>query len=578
VKQYSENGPSYQNETGDFEEGHLLLGRDLGLMGIDPAARRLLGAEKLSKEQGVFDRLATTPGWIETRSNLDRVLREGRPRVDCTGNIPAAGGRAVACRYSVHPVFAGAEQLIGVLLSLKKMPPKALVAPGARPSRPLAYLPRMGFGEIYEELPEAVFTVDRRRRITSFNRAAEAVTGYPKKAALGKPCWRVLRSDACRTACPLSEILRKGGMNHDQEVVITRSSGERCPGVVSTNALRDSQGGVSGAIQTFHPAAAQESIVPPVARQDGFWGMIGQSLPMRRLFSLLPDVARSDAAVLICGETGTGKDLLARAIHRLSGLRDAPFVTVNCSALAETLLESELFGHVKGAFTGAERDKPGRFELAGTGTLLLDEIGELKPSLQVKLLRVLEQRSYERVGGTRAQPFKARLISATNIDLKCALEEGRFREDLFFRLRTVSLRLPPLRERKEDIPALVRHFIRLFNRKHDKRVRDLDPKVMRSFLKYHWPGNVRELERCLEHAFVFVKGPVIFASHLPDFDEGPLAGRPLIPPVRSGGNPADPRNVLWALKVTGGRRKEAAALLGISRTSMWRRMKAMELL
>ncbi len=239
---------------------------------------------------------------------------------------------------------------------------------------------------------------------------------------------------------------------------------------------------------------------------------------MQELFQLLPDVAASPTNVLIQGESGTGKELVARAIHHHSSYREGPFVAVNCSALAETLLESELFGHEKAAFTGAIRSKVGRFELARGGTLFLDEIGELKPELQVKLLRVLEQRVFERVGGTRLIPMEARIISATNRDLIKALADGSFREDLFYRLRTVPITLPPLRDRIEDLPPLVEHFLGRLNQKYQKEVRGLDPKVMAQFLKYPWPGNVRELERILEYAFVFVKGPVIFERNLPSLD------------------------------------------------------------
>jgi transcriptional regulator with PAS, ATPase and Fis domain len=289
-------------------------------------------------------------------------------------------------------------------------------------------------------------------------------------------------------------------------------------------------------------------------------------------------VAASDANVLIQGESGTGKELVARAIHHHSPFQEGPFVAVNCSALAESLLESELFGHEKAAFTGAIRSKVGRFELARSGTLFLDEIGELRPELQVKLLRVLEQRVFERVGGTRLIPMQARIISATNRDLVKALGDGSFREDLFYRLRTVPITLPPLRERPEDIPLLVEHFLSRLNKKHKKAVRGLDPKVMRQFINYSWPGNVRELERMLEYAYIFVKGPVIFPSNLPALDE---LMRERLPEIGLAGPPRRAKelekNLLHeALERAGGRRLEAATILGISRTSLWRKMKMLD--
>jgi transcriptional regulator with PAS, ATPase and Fis domain len=297
---------------------------------------------------------------------------------------------------------------------------------------------------------------------------------------------------------------------------------------------------------------------------------------MHAVMNRLTDIAASEANVLISGESGTGKELLAMAIHRLSRYRKGPFTAVNCSSLAESLLESELFGHEKGAFTSADRDKVGRFEMAKGGTLFLDEIGEMKPDLQVKLLRVIEQKIFERVGGTTPIPLQARIISATNQDLKKARTESRFREDLYYRLRTVPLVLPPLRERPEDIPLLIDHFIQKFNSIYNKQVRSMDPKAVKRLYLYHWPGNVRELERCIEYAFVFVKGPVIFAHYLPDLDDD---FKPANDWVGLNGMPGRRKSVinrttiLQALESCEGRRQEAANLLGISRTSMWRHMK-----
>jgi transcriptional regulator with PAS, ATPase and Fis domain len=303
---------------------------------------------------------------------------------------------------------------------------------------------------------------------------------------------------------------------------------------------------------------------------------------MQRLFDMLPDVAASEASVLIQGESGTGKELFARAIHHQSPRKEGPFVAVNCSALAETLLESELFGHEKAAFTGAVRSKVGRFELAKGGTLFLDEIGELKPELQVKLLRVLEQRVFERVGGTRLIPMDARIIAATNRDLVQAMAQKVFREDLFYRLRTVPLTIPPLRKRTGDIPLLVGHFIKKFNKRYNKQVRSVDPKVMRLLTSYHWPGNVRELERVMEHAYVFVKGPVILPVNLPSLREFWRERGEAAPPEQEAappmnGSQLERQAILDALAQAGGRRQPAADLLGISRTSLWRRMKALGL-
>lgn len=433
------------------------------------------------------------------------------------------------------------------------------------------------FRNIVEILPEGIFTIDTNWRITTFNQAAEQLTGYKRCEVVGRPCWEIFKSEKCRKKCPLELALVNDETRVDQEVTTFNRSGIRQTLLVNVSILHDGSGKVLGAVETFRVVRVEEETTDGVGAWDPrLTGMIARSRAMLSILERLPDVAASRANVLISGESGTGKELLARAIHRLSPRRNQPFVAVNCSALAESLLESELFGHERGAFTSADRAKPGRFEMASGGTLFLDEIGEMKPELQVKLLRVIEQREFERVGGTRSIALDARIISATNQDLNLALAEGRFREDLYYRLRTVPLTLPPLRERSEDIPLLIDHFIKVFNQRYGKDVRAVDPKVVGILGRYSWPGNVRELERCLEHAFVFVKGPVIFAQYLPDLNGSPAArpARPGTPPeTHYGRHDIDRVSLIRALEKCSGRRRDAADLLGISRTSMWRQMK-----
>jgi len=430
---------------------------------------------------------------------------------------------------------------------------------------------------LFKTLPEGVFTIDRTFRITSFNPSAERISGFCKDDVMGRHCWEVFRSNRCRKNCPLGHALDTGKTEMDQEVTTYNANGERQTLLVNVNVMQDEDGTILGAVETFRSVRIENANTLIADMWDQrITGIIGKSSVMHSLMYRLSDVAASEANVLISGESGTGKELMARAVHRLSHYRKGPFVAVNCSSLAESLLESELFGHEKGAFTGADREKPGRFELAAGGTLFLDEIGEMKPELQVKLLRVIEQKVFERVGGTSPIPLAARIISATNQDLKKARMEGRFREDLFYRLQTVPLVLPPLRKRPEDIPLLIDHFINKFNATYNKRVRSVDPKAVRRLSAYRWPGNVRELERCIEHAFVFVKGPVIFAQYLPELDDGLQTAVERFDSFRvpNGQKPVVDRETLCkALEKCAGRRQEAADLLGISRTSMWRYMK-----
>jgi PAS domain S-box-containing protein len=375
---------------------------------------------------------------------------------------------------------------------------------------------------LFENLAEAVFTINKRWRITGFNRLAEEVTGFNRQEVLGRYCWDIFKSDHCQKNCPLKATLADGVTRSDQDVRMVNSGGRRLDVLVNTSIIKDKKDAVVGAIEFFRPltlVGRPEGTIlkdtPPAVK------IIGQSPVLAKLLRMLPEIAASEANVVLEGESGTGKELFAKSIHYQSPRAQGPFVAVNCSALAESLLESELFGHVKAAFTGAIAGKVGRFELARGGTLFLDEIGEFKPELQVKLLRVLEERVFERVGGNNSVRMDARIIVATSRNLKEEVRQGRFREDLYYRLLTVPLYLPPLRERLEDIPLLVNQFINGLNQKYKKEIRGLDPKVLALFQQYSWPGNVRELQRVLEYAFVFVKGHIITKSHLPELEDAP---------------------------------------------------------
>jgi PAS domain S-box-containing protein len=558
------------------ENGVLALSRSFGVMSLNQAAKQLLGCNPIPGDCWPLDKLFAGVNLSQARAAVRDVLKNGRPQKNITAMMIHATGRTIPCEYSALPLFERTREVIGVILSFRGLPAKSTNSSQQPDRRRLAYMPRLDYRRLVEELPEGMFTIDSRWRITAFNRAAETFTGFTRQEVLGRRCWEIFRSEVCRKNCPMQLAMDRAQPQMDQEVVTLNRKGHRQNLLINIGVLRDGSGKVFGAVETFRPL---DQVQPADSVKRGhFDGFIGNSPALQPLLTMLPDVAASEANVLICGESGTGKELVAHTIHSLSKHHDGPFVALNCAALPETLLESELFGHEKGAFTGAERTRPGRFELVGEGTLFLDEIGELRPDLQVKLLRVLEQRIFERVGGTKPIRFRGRIISATNQDLRKLLAVNRFREDLYYRLRTVPLTIPPLRKRQEDIPLLIEHFIEKFNTKTGKRVRSVDPKVMRLFLRCEWSGNVRELERCIEHAFVFVKGPVIFQRHLPDLFEfrPPKSNRgEVLPP---GMNPKDKESITWALAQSAGRRQEAAELLGISRTSMWRRMKTYGLL
>ncbi len=365
---------------------------------------------------------------------------------------------------------------------------------------------------ILESISDGVFTVDRDWRITSFNRAAEEITGISREEALGKRCSEVFRASMCEVDCALHQTLKTGKPVINRSAFIVDANGRRIPISVSTALLRDEHGQVVGGAETFRDLSEVEELRKELQARFQIGDLVSRSPTMRRIFDVLPAVAASESTVLIEGETGTGKELVARAIHNTSGRCAKPLVIVNCGALPENLLESELFGYKAGAFTGASRDKPGRFALAEGGTVFLDEIGEVSQAVQVRLLRVLQDKTFEPLGSTATEKADVRVIAATNQDLATLVESGRFRRDLYYRINVVRLELPPLRRRKEDIPLLVEHFVARFNRLQQKSIKGVSTEVLTFFMGHDWPGNVRELENVIEHAFVLATDEQIRAS------------------------------------------------------------------
>jgi len=436
---------------------------------------------------------------------------------------------------------------------------------------------RTGAASILESISDGVFTVDAEWHITSFNRAAEAITGIHRRDAVGKTCSDVFRASMCEADCALRHTVKTGKPIINRSAFIVDANGRRIPISVSTAILRDEHGHLIGGAETFRDLSLVEELRKELEGRVQVGDLVTRSVSMRNVFDLLPQIASSDATVLIHGETGTGKELLARAVHSLSPRKDKPFVPVNCGALPDTLLESELFGYVRGAFTGAGKDKPGRFALAEGGTVFLDEIGDISPALQVRLLRVLQERTYEPLGGTEARHADVRVIAATHRDLASLIRKGAFREDLFYRLNVVKLDLPPLRKRKEDIPLLVEHFVARFNRRQGKSVAGVAPDVMALLMAHDYPGNVRELENIVERAFVLCAEGKIERMHLPP----ELTGQPTAAPAPAGDTitaqtrAAEAQAIRTALEHHGFNRLAAARALGLHKSTLFRKIKAL---
>jgi PAS domain S-box-containing protein len=471
--------------------------------------------------------------------------------------------------YRCIPLYNGENRVTGTVITLERTGDEVL-------GQALKFL-GLSHEEVMDQFPEGVFVVNTRWHISYFNQTAQEITGYSREEAMGKFCWEIFRSELCHKNCPMRISMSTGQDLVDQEVEILTKTGEKKLLLVNTAQIKKAGNKVLGGVETFHDLSCMH--YPAEDKEhEVFADIVGVSSQMQDIIQQLPVIAASDSNVLILGESGTGKELIARAVHLLSPRRKGPFQAVNCSAIPETLLESELFGYERGAFTGAVSSKAGKFELAKGGTLFLDEIGDLRPELQVKLLRVLEGKGFERVGGNRRIPLEARIVAATNVELQEAMRQGKFRDDLYYRLFTVPIHLPPLREKREDIPILIKYFLERLNRKFNKRIRGVDPKVMKIFCRHPWPGNVRELQHVLEYCFVFTKGPFITERHLPRL-EAAWAGRELelldssLSPLQV----LERETIVRALEKAYGSKHEAADLLRISRSKLWRKMRSYEI-
>ena len=443
---------------------------------------------------------------------------------------------------------------------------------------------------ILDSLGEGVFTVDPAFRITSFNRAAERITGVPREVALGMRCRDVFRSDICGDDCALARTMRTGRAEQEVPVRVLDQEMVEHPIRVSTAALRDDDGRVHGGVEIFRDVSELETLRAALRGAHTFEDIVGASRPMQALFALLPEVARAEVSVLIEGPSGTGKEMVAQALHRLSPRADRPYIRVNCAALPDTLLESELFGHRRGAFTGADRDRAGRFEQADGGTLLLDEIGDTSPAFQVRLLRALESGEIQPVGASAPVRVDVRVIASTNRDLRADAAAGRFRQDLLYRLRVVALELLPLRDRPEDLLPLVEHLLARLTLKRGVPAPPLLPETYELLRDYPFPGNVRELRNVLEHALVMSRGAPLAPAHLPREVRAAAASEPAptpsalaAAPQRPGPRrhapaapPADPEEaaLLAALEAHAWHRGATARALGLSRSTLWRQMRA----
>ena len=427
---------------------------------------------------------------------------------------------------------------------------------------------------ILDSINEGVFTVDLDWRIAAFNKAAQRITGVSAAQAIGNRCCDVFRASICETSCALRRTMASGKPIVNATAHIVNQHGQRVPIRISTALLRDAQGKIIGGVETFQDLTQVEELQKELQARYTFEDIVGRSPAMMRLFDILPQIAASSSTVLIEGPSGTGKELFARAIHNLSPRRKKPFVAVNCAALPDTLLESELFGHKAGAFTDAKRDKPGRFALAEGGTIFLDEIGDISPAMQVRLLRVLQERVIEPLGGVKSVPVDVRVIAATNKSLARLIRSGQFREDLYYRIRVVYLSLPHLAQRREDIPLLVDHLVAKFNRLQSKDVAGVSDQVLARLMEHDYPGNVRELENIIEQAFVLCQSGMIELNHLPP-ELRPAGSHAIQDSQPMSLEGVEKLFIREALQRRGGNRRLAAQDLGIDVSTLYRKIRTL---
>jgi len=434
---------------------------------------------------------------------------------------------------------------------------------------------------VINTMNEGLIMIGLDGTIVMVNQAFEKLTGYGSDELIGRPC-TLLNCDACDLNTQKKGVwcaLFEQGKEVTKRCMLVKKDGGHLKAIKNASILTDDDMQPLGAVETITDISELERLdqeVTLLCRQlekaGDFYGLVGKSAVMQRVFEVIEKSSQSEAPIIIYGESGTGKELVAHAIHQLGPRRDKPFVQLNCAALNESLLESELFGHIKGAFTGAYRHRQGRFEAANGGDFFLDEIGDLPVSIQIKLLRVLETKQFEQVGDHRPISVDVRIITATNKNLEALIAQERFREDFYFRINVIPVYLPPLRDRMEDVPLLINTFMSRLRKRTGKAITGLTHAAMDRVMAYHWPGNVRELKSALDYAFVLAEKGLIEPDHLPPLTEK-KDERDTVPGRADARNLAEKEALIRALRQSNGNQSQAARILGVNRVTVWNRMR-----
>lgn len=571
----------YSSILENIEEGIVVIGLDKKIIFINKMAKALVGLQKEITE-GIPCNEAIKTDICMGRCPLDSInnnhsFTSHYMSINLYKQNESNDSAFIPLCLNVAPFTDRDGNMIGIIENFRPMSKVVEVIKSLEKSNVILAQEKNKIASIINSLADGVFTVDSDLCITSFNNGMEELTGWKESDVIGHSCKEILNADNCGSNCPLSYTLKNGyGLANVRERIVGRN-GNIVPVFISTAFLKE--GDIdTGLIATIRDASEIERLKKEMNDRYRFSNIIGKSSQMQQIFELIETLRDTDCAVLIVGESGTGKELIARAIHHESIRRNKPFVKINCSAVVEGLFESELFGHVKGAFTGAVRDKIGKFELADGGTIFLDEIGDMPLSLQPKLLRVIQDKEFERVGDIKTRKVDVRIIAATNRNLNDEIKINKFRKDLYYRLCVVPIEMPPLRERKEDIPLLINHFLEKCHMKVPNRPRiiEVEPSAMSALMDYNWPGNVRELENAIEHAYIRSKANIIDLESLPlsitskpsqEISEVKIKDAPVVM------EDMEKLFIERLLKKYNGNKTKVAKDLGLSRTTLWRRCK-----
>lgn len=559
-----------ENILDSFSDGVIAIDKNFKIVSFSKGAERITGFLAIDVTGKSFNEVFNSE-LDAHKSPIDGVLENGKSLTNIRTKINNIENKSITISINATPLKDVKGEIVGVIINFRDI--EEVYKLHAE-----LYTENTRLIAILNSIADGVLTVDNEWRITSFNPAAEIITGNRVEDVLGKQCHEIMKSETCKTNCPLRKTMASKMPIYDYEIEIINAQGKIVPISVNTALLIDEQDNIIGGIETFRDLSIFKKLAEELHEKYSYEKIIGKDKKMQEVYGLLETISPINTTVLITGETGTGKELVARAIHHNSPRKHKPFVKIDCSAIPETLIESELFGYMKGAFTDARADKPGKFQLADKGTIFLDEIGNIPLSVQAKLLRIIEEQTFEPLGGVKTIGVDVRIIAATNLDLQKSIAQGTFRQDLYYRINVLTVTLPPLRARSGDIPQLVNHFITVFNEKFGKAISQLSQDAMDILIDYPWPGNVRQLEHAIEHAFIHCTGRTIQTRHLPE--DIKQKSSPLIDKLLTKENPIDEIEkevIIEALKRNHWDREKTAKILKISRITLWRKMRKYEI-